>query len=254
MLRRTTNFLKGDLTAIVVHDCNPQHGAPYNNHDRTMRDEEFQAFLKSVKGWTVLESGAIHRTFEFANYKLAYEWMGRLFAYSYTSDKYPKLQWHGTHVEVTIYSGRFHGITKREARLAAFMNDHFNLLRKAQVAQKEHLEASKATNIFRDGVTPLIEELTRGPQQSLKDAAEAKKMKSENGDNISSSTTTTSSSSTTKINFADLGLSPEFEKGAKRVSHDFASDQYAMAAMLKEAKAEKIAKEAREKLMRGEKL
>ena len=81
-------------------------------------------------------------------------------------------------------------------------------------------------------------------------------MKNETGDNNSSSTTTASSSSSSKskINFADLGLSPEFEKGAKRVSHDFASDQYAMAAMLKEAKAEKIAKEAREKLMRGEKL
>ena len=41
--------------------------------------------VRSVKGWTVLDSGAIHRTFEFANYKLAYEWMGRLFAYAYVS-------------------------------------------------------------------------------------------------------------------------------------------------------------------------
>ena len=148
MLRRTCRILKGDLASVVLHDCNPQHGAPYNNHDRAMRDEEFHAFLASVKGWTTLDSGAIHRSYDFDNYKLAYEWMGRVFAFAYISDKYPKLHWKDCHVEVTLYSGRFHGISRREARLAAFMNDHFNLLRKAQVSQREQLEATSKLNPF----------------------------------------------------------------------------------------------------------
>lgn len=235
MIRRTTRFLKGDLTAVVLHDCNPQHGAPYNNHDRAMRDEEFQAFLTSVKGWTVLDSGAIHRTFEFASYKLAYEWMGRLFAYAYVSDKYPKLHWKGTSIEVTIYSGRFHGITRREARLAAFMNDHFNLLRKAFAAQKEHLESSKEANFFKDGVTPLIKEL-------------------ESRRTASSSATppgAAAAGTTTKGEFASLNNNgdPSLDKNAwmndpviskaSRVSHEFSSDSYAMDVLSREAKASK---------------
>jgi pterin-4a-carbinolamine dehydratase len=229
MLRRSRFFLKGDLTSVVLHDCNPQHGAPYNNHDRAMRDEEFQAFLSSVKGWTVLESGAIHRTFEFSNYKLAYEWMGRLFAYSYVSDKYPKLHWQGTHVEVTIYSGRFHGITRREARLAAFMNDHFNLLRKAQVAQKEHLEASKKVNMFSDGQTPLIMELSKGPKHhhgagvvaGVVEKEEAEKQQQEQ-----------------QLNMNER-LNPAMQSIVKNVSHGFASDSYALAAMLEQAQRDK---------------
>lgn len=149
MFRRSIRLFKGDMAAVVLHDCNPQHGAPYNNHDRAMRDEEFQAFLASVKGWTVLDSGAIHRSFVFDNYRLAYEWMGRLFAYGYVADKYPKLHWKRNYVEVTIYSGRFHGITKREARLAAFMNDQFNLLRKAHNTQMELIGATNDVNPFR---------------------------------------------------------------------------------------------------------
>jgi pterin-4a-carbinolamine dehydratase len=149
MLRRTVLALKGDMAAVVLHDCNPQHGAPYNNHDRQMRDEEFQAFLLSVKGWTVLDSGAIHRHFVFDNYRMSFEWMGRLFAYGYISDKYAKVHWRKNFVEVTIYSGRFHGITRREARLAAFMNDQFNLLRKAHATQKEMVGVSNDVNPFR---------------------------------------------------------------------------------------------------------
>jgi pterin-4a-carbinolamine dehydratase len=149
MLRRTARLAKSDLTLVVLHDCSPQHGAPYNNHDRQMRDEEFQAFLASVKGWTVLDSGAIHRNFVFDNYRMAFEWMGRLMAYGYIADKYAKVHWQRNYVEVTIYSGRFHGITRREARLAAFMNDQFNLLRKAHVAQKEMVAASRDVNPYR---------------------------------------------------------------------------------------------------------
>lgn len=216
MFRRSLNFFKGDLTAVVLHDCNPQHGAPYNNHDRAMRDEEFQAFLSSVKGWTVLDSGAIHRTFEFSNYKLAYEWMGRLFAYTYVSDKYPKLHWKGTSIEVTVYSGRFHGISRREARLAAFMNDHFNLLRKAFVAQKEHLESSKDANLFADGQTPLIQELAKGPKSAMmglraKEAQEKMNQK----------------------------LDPATQERVRKVSHEFASDSFAMAALIEQTQKDK---------------
>ena len=144
MLRRCFPFLKGDLVSVILHDCNPQHGGPYNTTDKKMHDEDFHAFLDSVKGWTVLESGAIQRSFQFETYRLAYEWVGRVMGYTYLSDKYAKVHWHEKHVDVTLYSARFKGITRREARFAAFMSDHFNLLRKAQQNQRELLAGSEA--------------------------------------------------------------------------------------------------------------
>ncbi len=131
MLRRALRLLKGDYCHVFIHDGNPQTGAPYNEHDRKMKDEEFEDFLKSVRGWTQLPSGAIEKRFVFDTPRFAYDWMGRVMGFCYLSDKYGKITWFGNVVDVTIYSARFHGLSMREARLAAFMNDQANLIKRA---------------------------------------------------------------------------------------------------------------------------
>lgn len=210
----TSRRCKGDYGFNVFHNSNPQHGGSYARHERRMREDEVEDFLKSVKGWlpvwdtpapsttpryyattggektseetvsnlksntvnvennntntntsttgsshthrtsvsdknhentnptegddspptaSMLTFGdeAIMKTFRFPEYKDAYLFMGRLWAFCYGSDKYPHVVWNHTEITVYLYSPSFKGLSKREARLAAFLNDQFNMFRKS---------------------------------------------------------------------------------------------------------------------------
>lgn len=146
MLRCTRWLRKGDFAAVFFHDNNPQNGAPYNEHDRKLRDDELDDFMKSVKGWRRLDNGAITRSFRFDKRAYAYEWMGRVLGFTYLSEKYPKITWQGNAVDVVIYSARFHGLSVKEARVAAFMNDQAFLIKKAD-AQSAILSEKAAGSI-----------------------------------------------------------------------------------------------------------
>lgn len=186
---------KGDYGFNVFHNSNPQHGGSYARHERRMRDEEVEDFLKSVKGWvpvwssdatitttttamsatgmsTTVRDGegasshslslhrsdptsatekdlppdpsplqfgdeAIMKTFTFTEYKDAYQFMGRLWAFCYGSDKYPHVVWKEKDITVYLYSPSFKGLSKREARVAAFLNDQFNMLKKSAIQREK---------------------------------------------------------------------------------------------------------------------
>lgn len=162
MLRRCRLRCKGDMVMNFLHDGNPQYGAPYNTYDRRMREDEFDDFMKSVKGWEVLESGAIRRTFNFADYNLAYDFMGRVLAFGYMADRYPRVHWDKLDVTATIYSGKFKGVSLREARLAAFMNDQWFLIKKAN-EQRDNLIAAHGAQA--EGVGVAVSEV-RHPERS----------------------------------------------------------------------------------------
>ncbi|KEG08600.1 hypothetical protein DQ04_06831020 [Trypanosoma grayi] len=172
---------KGDYGFNVFHNSNPQHGGSYARHERRMRDEEVEDFLRSVKGWVAVDdcvagsrtavrcatsskvggcnSGdmprggdaeegpapltiftgeeAIKREFVFQTFRDAYLFMGRFWAFCYGSDKYPHVTWEGTRVTVYLYSPSFRGLSKREARLAAFLNDQYNMFKKSKRQQQQ---------------------------------------------------------------------------------------------------------------------
>jgi pterin-4a-carbinolamine dehydratase len=144
MFRVCRALMKGEMALNILHDGNPQYGAPYTTQDRVMREDEIEDFLKSVRGWQTLSSGAITKDFVFEDYWLAYEWMGRVLAFAYTSSKYPRLHWEGKRISVTVYSGHFKGLSNAEAVLAAFMNDQFFLIKKA-AEQRDNLLAMTGT-------------------------------------------------------------------------------------------------------------
>ncbi|EPY32771.1 hypothetical protein STCU_02666 [Strigomonas culicis] len=156
---------KGDYGFNVFHNSNPQHGGSYARHERRMREDEVEDFLKSVKGWrpffgtasegpaggaeadrapapSTLRMGeeAIVRCFTFATYEEAYLFMGRLWAFCYGSDKYPHVTWDDRAITVALYSPSFRGLSKREARVAAFLNDQYNMFRKSRQQQERVLE------------------------------------------------------------------------------------------------------------------
>ena len=125
--------MKGDYGMNVLHHSNPQHGGSYAQMEKKMTDEEVEDFLKSVKGWKHDgDTDMIAKTFKFETFALAYEFMGRLFAFCWHSDKYPPISWQGKHVTIELYSPKFKGISKREARVAAFCNDQFNIQKKSK--------------------------------------------------------------------------------------------------------------------------
>ena len=124
---------KGDYGMNTLHHGNPQHGAAYAQMEKKMTDEEIEDFLKSVKGWKHDgETDAIVKTFAFESFPAAYDFMGRLFAFCWFADKYPPIVWSGTNVTIELYSPKFKGISKREARVAAFCNDQFNIQKKSK--------------------------------------------------------------------------------------------------------------------------
>lgn len=162
---------KGDYGFNVFHNSNPQHGGSYARHERRMREDEVADFFKSVKGWKLvwgeaegeieealtsdasgsategptasrlhLGDEAIMKTFTFATYEDAYRFMGRLWAFCYAADKYPHVKWEHTSITVYLYSPSFKGLSKREARVAAFLNDQFNMFKKSAKQQQKVLE------------------------------------------------------------------------------------------------------------------
>ena len=135
--------LKGDLSWVHLHDGNPQWGAPYSQNDRKMRDDEFADFLKSVKGWNVDEKGAMTKSFIFQNSQMTYEWMSRVMAFAWWTDKYPELTLTGNTATCRVYSGRFQGITHKEARLVAFLNDQAFMLKKIQKMSEDTMERAQ---------------------------------------------------------------------------------------------------------------
>ncbi|KAK7196323.1 Pterin 4 alpha carbinolamine dehydratase [Novymonas esmeraldas] len=173
----TQRACKGDYGFNVFHNSNPQHGGSYARHERRMRDDEVEDFLKSVKHWRYVHEDvsaedslhsasaavptsdeaaasssssstavpappsrlgeeAITRTFNFDTFREAYLFMGRLWAFCYGSDKYPHVTWEGTAITVYLYSPTFRGLSKREARVAAFLNDQYNMGRKSKWQQR----------------------------------------------------------------------------------------------------------------------
>lgn len=200
---------KGDYGFNVFHNSNPQHGASYARHERRMRDDEVEDFMKSVKGWVLVrealaaqredekaeneawarrlpqsqraeeegsaapsataptegsrpheEGGAvgaegdeppepsplklgeeaIQRTYHFSTFGEAYLFMGRFWAFCYGTDKYPPVTWDGCNITVYLYSPSFHGLSKREARVAAFLNDQYNMLKRSRSQQERVLD------------------------------------------------------------------------------------------------------------------
>ncbi|XQJ25203.1 Pterin 4 alpha carbinolamine dehydratase, putative [Leishmania guyanensis] len=171
----TQRAYKGDYGFNVFHNSNPQHGGSYARHERRMRDDEVEDFLKSVKHWrpvyedvadgnvvnaaqssssstpasdsepptpafSQISEEAITRTFHFEAFREAYLFMGRLWAFCYGSDKCPHVTWEGTAITVYLYSPSFRGLSKREARVAAFLNDQYNMSRKSKWQQRRIMD------------------------------------------------------------------------------------------------------------------
>eukprot|EP00760_Papus_ankaliazontas_P033994 PhM_4_TR6835/c0_g1_i1/m.86801 len=151
MLRRCRPFRKGDMNWVTFHDANPQYGAPYGQHDRKMRDDEVVDFLKSVKNWRQEPNGAITRKYVFPTTSMLYEWLGRVMAFANWTDKYPNMTIQGTSVEVVIFSGRFQGLTKKEAQLAALMNDQAHMLKKMIAMQEKAMSRAPDPTTRTDG-------------------------------------------------------------------------------------------------------
>lgn len=209
---------KGDYGFNVFHNSNPQHGGSYARHERRMRDDEVEDFLKSVKHWVPVRSDAgdggeatarepvsngdsssssssrsiddltlpaapplrlgeeaLMRTFRFDSYRDAYLFMGRLWAFCYGCDKYPPVQWEGTMIRVYLFSASFRGISKREARVAAFLNDQYNMLQKAKKQQHrivaDVVQESVVEGLIGTAVAERLaarEERRRAPLQEVK--------------------------------------------------------------------------------------
>ncbi|GET86440.1 hypothetical protein, conserved [Leishmania tarentolae] len=202
---------KGDYGFNVFHNSNPQHGGSYARHERRMREEEVEDFLKSVKHWLpvyedvadgdLVDEGqssssstsasaaepplprlahmgeeAIMRTFRFETFREAYLFMGRVWAFCYGSDKYPHVTWEGTAITVYLYSPSFRGLSKREARVAAFLNDQYNMLRKSKWQQRRIVDGivreAAVEKLFGEEVAAHLahrQSLRTAPLQEMKD-------------------------------------------------------------------------------------
>nr|CCC92141.1 conserved hypothetical protein [Trypanosoma congolense IL3000] len=194
---------KGDYGFNIFHNSNPQHGGSYARHERRMRDDEVEDFLKSVKGWVPVdecvasearEAGpsaegegpapltiftgeeALKREFTFATFREAYLFMGRLWAFCYGSDKYPNVTWDGTTVTVYIYSPSFRGLSKREARLAAFLNDQYNMFKKSKRQQSAIIDSvvkqAAIENMIGDEVGKILRHREQERRKPLTEAVE----------------------------------------------------------------------------------
>lgn len=117
-----------------------------NDNDAAAGDNDVPPEASALR----LGEEAIQRTFAFDSFGEAYLFMGRFWAFCYGSDKYPPVTWDGLKVTVFLYSPSFHGLSKREARVAAFLNDQYNMLRKSRWQQGKILEGVARTAVVED--------------------------------------------------------------------------------------------------------
>ncbi|RNF13275.1 uncharacterized protein Tco025E_06243 [Trypanosoma conorhini] len=196
----TSSRRKGDYGFNVFHNSNPQHGGSYARHERRMREDEVEDFMRSVRGWVPADDAAaaeaeaegpspltiftgaeaIKREFVFPAYRDAYLFMGRFWAFCYGSDKYPHVTWDGTRVTVYLYSPSFRGLSKREARLAAFLNDQYNMFKKSRRQQEQlvgvTVRQTRAEELMGDAVAAQLrrrEEERRRPLAEVADGRAA---------------------------------------------------------------------------------
>lgn len=162
---------RGDFGMNLFHNSNPQHGGSYPRFERRMHDAEFEDFLSSVKGWDHdKDTQCIWRSFYFDTYDDAYLMMGRLYAFCYASDKYPNITWDNKRIDIYLYSPTFKGLSKKEARVAAFMNDQMNMLRKSKHQQSKLLELASETiveQLVGDEVKATLEERAHSAAKPL---------------------------------------------------------------------------------------
>ncbi|CBZ24340.1 conserved hypothetical protein [Leishmania mexicana MHOM/GT/2001/U1103] len=226
----TQRAQKGDYGFNVFHNSNPQHGGSYARHERRMREDEVEDFLKSVKHWRpvyedVADSDlvddaqsssslstsassaeppmprfahmgeeAIMRTFHFEAFREAYLFMGRVWAFCYGSDKYPHVTWEGTAITVYLYSPSFRGLSKREARVAAFLNDQYNMIRKSKWQQRRIVDGivrkTAVEELLGEEVAAHLahrETLRTAPLQEVKDGPRSWRSANSDGDGAGSS-------------------------------------------------------------------
>jgi pterin-4a-carbinolamine dehydratase len=139
---------RGDFGFNHIHSSNPQHGGSYARHERALNEGELEDFLKSVKGWSRdVETNAIWRSVYFETFGEAYRFMGRLYAFCYASDRYPPVTWEGTRIDIQLYSPTFKGLTRSEARIAAFVNDQMNMLKKGNQQRSKLLEVAEKSSV-----------------------------------------------------------------------------------------------------------
>eukprot|EP00796_Vickermania_ingenoplastis_P011708 gene11708-8055_t len=105
---------------------------------------------------------AIMKTFSFPTYREAYLFMGRLWAFCYGCDKYPQVIWNHMEITVYLYSPSFKGLSKREARVAAFLNDQYNMFKKSRMQRekvlKEVVERATVEEVMGEEVRQTLQE------------------------------------------------------------------------------------------------
>lgn len=139
---------RGDFGFNHIHSSNPQHGGSYARHDRALSDEEIEDFHKSVKGWSRdADTNAIWRSVYFDTFGEAYRFMGRLYAFCYCSDRYPPITWEGTRIDIQLFSPTFKGLSRSEARVAAFINDQLNMVKKGNQQRNKLLELVEKSSV-----------------------------------------------------------------------------------------------------------
>ena len=168
---------KGDYLFNLFHNSNPQHGASYTSFDRRMRDDEFDDFLKSVRGWDAdRDAQVISKSFTFESFDEAYKFMGKLCAFCWGADVYPAITWENTEVKMMLYSPHFKGLTKREAKIAAFCNDQVHMAQKLK-RQQQLLALCDAKSMVKEMVGPAVQrELDANDEERRRPVPETKKL------------------------------------------------------------------------------
>ncbi|RNF08185.1 hypothetical protein TraAM80_03039, partial [Trypanosoma rangeli] len=121
---------------------------------------------------------AIKREFVFPTYRDAYLFMGRFWAFCYGSDKYPHVTWDGTRITMYLYSPSFCGISRREARLAAFLNDQYNMFKKSRLQWEQLMcvavKQARAEELMGDVVAVQLRQREEGRRRPLAEVTEGR--------------------------------------------------------------------------------
>jgi 4a-hydroxytetrahydrobiopterin dehydratase len=81
--------------------------------------EQFQPLLRQLDGWEVVDGHHLHKTYRFADFKQALEFVNRIGAIAEHQGHHPDIELGWGRVGVVIYTHKINGLTESDFILAA---------------------------------------------------------------------------------------------------------------------------------------
>ena len=103
-----------------------RHCVPCRGGTPPLRGQELEQFLQQLPDWRAVEEHHIEKSFVFADFKAALEFVNRIGALAEQEGHHPDLSFGWGYAKVTLYTHKIQGLSESDFILAAKVDELFS--------------------------------------------------------------------------------------------------------------------------------